>query len=145
MKYLGAVIVFIMVITVSGFVGLVYNSDAQESICPEMICQDFQDKSLTGVQKDAIWAQKYKDKIVSWEGRVDDVRVGMTGVLRIFVSLYRNKGWDYSMLEVKPDFNERAATLKKGQIIKFTGRLSDRPMDNCDIVIEDVVLEKEIK
>ena len=92
------------------------------------LCEEFRDSSVTSIQKDAIWKEKYLGKRVAWKGWVSDV--DQSSALGTFVTLDVYLGFNiisprYAVVTVyvRKDLEANALALKKGQMVRFAGKL----------------------
>lgn len=84
--------------------------------------QAVEGEDKTDMVKDTAWRDKYKGKIVQWEGEVVDVMEPQTLHIKIIPSTIT---WDV-VVDLQPGERDKAMQTGKGDIVKFRGVLNGR-------------------
>ncbi len=101
------------------------------SSAPQLLNVDFKDfdamfgenSKLTDIQKNELFDSQYKDKLIRWAGRVEEVKT-VFGDLTILVK-HKPTTLVYDVqLELKDSQKEKAMSLHKGDSIVYIGKLT---------------------
>jgi len=84
---------------------------------------------LSEAQKDEEW-EKYRGKFVTWQGEIVYAGEDLFGALKLGVRQRQHSSKSYGAYDVlvnlRPDQKQKLLKLKKGDIVSYRGKLSQR-------------------
>lgn len=116
-------------------VGLMVGAVAAQSLAFSTVIDNLDLQKNTKLHVTEYW-KSVRDQSVSWSGEAFDVQGGKRSVVKVFIAdksrpLYKG----YNIVVVTTDVT-KAAAIKKGQRVRFTGTLHDYSSKRAGAVIE---------
>lgn len=147
-KYIQAGL-YISILAAVLFVVIVKNTRHPSPVVEQFISTNFADfnrsfsssSGLTDMQKDNLFDEKFKGRLVKWSGRVMEVSKSALGGVYVLVKHTGESIISDVTLDLKPEEESRALQLRRGQTITYSGRIESWGSLTDHRVDEGVILE----